>query len=51
MNVEALEIIHNESLQTGVEPEDWRQANVRASFKKGSNAEELQAGLTDLNSL
>ena len=51
MNVEALEIIHNESLQTGVVPEDWRQANVRAIFKKGSKAGELQAGLTDLHSL
>ena len=42
MNVEALapalSIIYNESLQTGVVPEDWRRANVTPIFKKGSKA-------------
>ena len=42
MNVEALApalaIIYNESLQTGVVPEDWRRANVTPIFKKGSKA-------------
>jgi len=42
MNVDALApalaMIYNESLQTGVVPEDWKSANVTPIFKKGSKA-------------
>ena len=32
----ALAMIYNESLQSGVVPEDWRAANVTPIFKKGA---------------
>ena len=48
----ALAMIYNESLQSGVVPDDWKTANVTPIFKKGSNCtRQLQASLSHVYSM